>query len=300
MFTGLLNDILGVIMSLQEQPMIGSLKSETSFIEQSINWFSEHHQLFISYISNIVIAILIIIVGVKIARGLSVFLAKRLKSKAIDMTIVDFLSAITYYALIILTWIAALGHLGVQTASLVAIIGAASLAIGLALKGSLSNFAAGVLLVVLRPFTAGNFIEAAGTAGTVESIQLFNCVLRTGDNKLIFVPNSAILKGNIVNVSRKPERRIDLIIRVSYQADLKQVKQLLETTVLANEKVLKEPGLQVAVSDLASSSVNLVVRPWVKSADYWSVRFALTESIKNALYSAEIDIPYAQLYLHKK
>ena len=287
-------------MSLQEQPMIGSLKSETSFIEQSINWFSEHHQLFISYISNIVIAILIIIVGVKIARGLSVFLAKRLKSKAIDMTIVDFLSAITYYALIIITWIAALGHLGVQTASLVAIIGAASLAIGLALKGSLSNFAAGVLLVVLRPFTAGNFIEAAGTAGTVESIQLFNCVLRTGDNKLIFVPNSAILKGNIVNVSRKPERRIDLIIRVSYQADLRQVKQLLEKTVLANEKVLKEPGLQVAVSELASSSVNLVVRPWVKSTDYWSVRFALTESIKNILDNAEIDIPYAQLYLHKK
>ncbi|MBB1272284.1 mechanosensitive ion channel domain-containing protein [Psychromonas sp. SR45-3] len=287
-------------MSQQEQPTVGSLISETSFIEQSINWFSEHHQLFISHILNIVIAIVIIIVGNNIARGLSVFLAKRLKSKAIDMTIVDFLSAITHYALIIITWIAALGHLGVETASLIAIIGAASLAIGLALKGSLSNFAAGVLLVALRPFTAGNFIEAAGTAGTVESIQLFNCILRTGDNKLIFVPNSAILKGNIVNVSRKPERRIDLIIRVSYQADLKQVRQLLEATVLANEKVLKEPSLQVAVSELASSSVNLVVRPWVKSADYWSVRFALTESIKNTLDNAEIDIPYPQLYLHKK
>lgn len=287
-------------MSLENSQVVGAIVSESSFNGHAMSWFNGHHELIFSYIVNVIIAILIMIVGLYLARLLSELLGRMMMKRRMDNTIVDFISAMLRYALITLTLIAALGHIGIQTASFVAIIGAAGLAIGLALKGSLSNFAAGILLVSLRPFKAGNYIEAAGTAGTVESIQFFHCILRTGDNKHIVVPNAAILKGNIVNVSRKPERRIDLVIRVSYQADLKHVKQVLEATVLANDKVLKQPGLQIAVSELAQSSVNFVVRPWVLSGDYWVVRFALTESIKNALDNAQIKIPYPQLDVHRK
>lgn len=287
-------------MSLENSQVVGAIVSESSFNGHAMSWFNGHHELIFSYIVNVIIAILIMIVGFYLARLLSELLGRMMMKRRMDNTIVDFISAMLRYALITLTLIAALGHIGIQTASFVAIIGAAGLAIGLALKGSLSNFAAGILLVSLRPFKAGNYIEAAGTAGTVESIQFFHCILRTGDNKHIVVPNAAILKGNIVNVSRKPERRIDLVIRVSYQSDLKHVKQVLEATVLANDKVLKQPGLQVAVSELAQSSVNFVVRPWVLSGDYWVVRFALTESIKNALDNAQIKIPYPQLDVHRK
>tara|TARA_R110001592_G_scaffold314873_9_gene590645 strand:+ start:2402 stop:3265 length:864 start_codon:yes stop_codon:yes gene_type:complete len=287
-------------MSLENSQVVAAISSESSFSGQVINWFGEHHNLIFSYITNLVIAMLIILVGLYLARLLSGLLGQMMMKKGMDNTIVDFISTIVRYALIIIALIAGVGHLGIQTASFIAVLGAAGLAIGLALKGALSNFAAGILLIALRPFKAGNYIEAAGTAGTVESIQIFNCILRTGDNKHIIVPNAAILKGNIVNVSRKPTRRIDLIIRVSYQSDLKHVKQTLETAVLSNEKVLKEPGLLIAVAELAESSVNFVVRPWVATADYWPVRFALTESIKNALDSAEIKIPYPQLDVHRK
>jgi len=287
-------------MSLENSQVVAAIASESSASRQVVNWFGEHHDLIFSYITNVVIAMLIIIVGLYLARLLSGLLGKMMIKKGIDNTIVDFISTIVRYALIIIALIAGVSHLGIQTASFIAVLGAAGLAIGLALKGALSNFAAGILLIALRPFKAGNYIEAAGTAGTVESIQIFNCILRTGDNKHIVVPNAAILKGNIVNVSRKSTRRIDLIIRVSYQSDLKHVKQVLEAVVLTNEKVLKEPGLLIAVSELAESSVNFVVRPWVVTADYWPVRFALTESIKNALDSADIKIPYPQLDIHRK
>lgn len=287
-------------MSLETSQVIETTISQSSFSGQAINWFGDHHELIFSYITNVVIAMLIIIVGLRLARLLSGLVGRVMTKKGMDKTIVDFISAIVRYALIIVTLIAGVSHLGIQTASFIAVLGAAGLAIGLALKGALSNFAAGILLIALRPFKAGNYIEAAGTAGTVESIQIFNCILRTGDNKHIVVPNAAILKGNIVNVSRKSTRRIDLVIRVSYQSDLKHVKQVLEAAVLANEKVLKEPGVQIAVSELAESSVNFVVRPWVETGDYWPVRFALTESIKNALDSADIKIPYPQLDVHRK
>jgi len=274
--------------------------SESNIFQQLFELISHNKMLIISYVSNIVIALLIIIIGLKLASFIANFTGKTLSRKGVDNTISDFIVVLLRYALISIVVISALAKVGVQTASLIAILSAASLAIGLALKGSLSNFAAGILLIILRPFKAGNYIEAAGTAGTVQSIQFFQCILKTGDNKHIVVPNSAILNGNIVNYSRKPQRRIDLVIRVSYQTDLKQVKQLLEKVVTSNELVLKQPELQIAVSELANSSVNLVVRPWVKSADFWSVKFALTEAIKNALDDADIKIPYPQIRVHRK
>ena len=287
-------------MSLENLELTSTSAEKNSFFQSFTDWAQDHNELILSYIANFVVAILIVVVGLYIARILSELLSQLLTKKKFDKTIVDFLSAIARYTLIAMTIVAGGGHLGIQTASFVAIIAAAGLAIGLALKGALSNFAAGILLVTLRPFKIGNFIEAAGTSGTVESIQIFHCILRTGDNKYIVVPNAAILKGNIVNVSRKPIRRIDLIIRVSYQSNLKHVKQVLEAVVLANDKVLTEPGIQIAVSELAHSSVNVVVRPWVKSGDYWSVRFALTEGIKNALDNANIKTPYPQMDVHRK
>ncbi|RBW47213.1 mechanosensitive ion channel family protein [Psychromonas sp. B3M02] len=265
-----------------------------------VEWIQQHQAIISHSIINLVVAILIIAVGLSVARLSTYLMNKTLIKKGVEQTLRDFVCLILRYALIAMSIIAGLAHVGVQTASLIALLGAASLAIGLALKGALSNFAAGILLIVLRPFKMGDFIEAAGTSGTVESIQVFNCILKAGDNRYIVVPNRSILKSNIVNVSRKPERRIDLVIRVDYKSDLKQVKALLEEVVLANEKVLSTPKLQIAVSELAASSVNLVVRPWVKSSDYWSVRFALIEAIKVALDEASINIPYAQLQLHCK
>jgi small conductance mechanosensitive channel len=203
------------------------------------------------------------------------------------------------YVIIAFVIIAALSKIGVETTSFVAIIGAAGLAVGLALQGSLSNFASGVLIIALRPFKAGEYIEAAGTGGVVESVQIFSTTLTTADNKYVVVPNSSILSGNIVNYSRKPTRRIDLVVGVSYSADLAKTKAVLEAVLAANSKILPTPAPQIAVAELADSSVNLVVRPWVNGGDYWPVRFELMEAIKNGLDEAGIEIPFPQMVISK-
>jgi len=287
-------------MSSVEPVMSEKSNAVANMLMPLIEWVQQHQTFIWESLMQLIIGVLIISVGITLARLFTHLLNKTLVKKSIEPSIRDFICLIFRYALIIISIIAGLTHIGVQTASLIAILGAASLAIGLALKGALSNFAAGILLIALRPFKLGDFIEAAGTSGTVESIQIFNCILKAGDNRYIVVPNRSILKSNIVNASRKPQRRIDLVIRVNYKSDLKEVKALLEKVVLANEKVLDTPKLQIAVSELAASSVNLVVRPWVKSSDYWSVRFALTEAIKVAFDEANINIPYSQLQVHCK
>ncbi|TEW56956.1 mechanosensitive ion channel [Psychromonas sp. RZ22] len=287
-------------MSAGNQESTGQIVSEHHFFTPVINWVNEHHELVLSHIANLFAAILILIVGIYITGFISRSINRTLLKKGLDATIVDFISTMARYALISIVFIAALTNLGVQMASFIAVLSAAALAIGLALKGALSDFASGILLIILRPFKSGDYVEVSGTAGSVESILLLNSVLKSPDNKHIVVPNSSILKGKIINYSRKPERRIDLVIRVSYQSDLMQAKQVLKDVVLANEKVLKQPELQIGVAELSNSNINIVVRPWVKSADYWPVRFALTENIKNALQAAQIDIPYPQLDIHKK
>ena len=194
--------------------------------------------------------------------------------------------------------VAAISHLGFNTTSLVAIVGAAGLAIGLALQGSLSNFASGVLLIVFKPFKSGDFIEVAGVAGMVEQILIFSTQLRTGDNKTVIIPNGAITSGTITNYSTKATRRIDLIIGVSYQADLAKTKALLLAIASADERVLKDQTVTVGVSALADSSVNFVVRPWVNSEDYWPTYYDLLEKIKTELDAAGIEIPFPQLSIH--
>lgn len=277
----------------------GSLFTEGSeVLSGGVDWIAENQDLIIYYGMNILFAIATLIIGLITARIVAGGFSKVLTKRKLDSTIVDFVSNMVRYAIVAFVIIAALSKIGVETTSFVAILGAAGLAIGLALQGSLSNFASGVLIIALRPFKAGEYIEAAGTAGVVESVQIFSTTLTTADNKYVVVPNSSILSGNIINYSRKPTRRIDLVIGVSYSADLAKTKAVLEAVLAANSKVLPTPAPQVAVAELADSSVNLVVRPWVNGGDYWPVRFELMEAIKNGLDEAGIDIPFPQIDIH--
>lgn len=274
------------------------LENSVDIVENSLVWVNNNQGLIIEYGLNIVSAIATILIGMLFARIISNSFHKVLTKRKLDSTIVDFVSHMVKYVIVAFVVIAALSRIGVQTTSFIALIGAAGLAVGLALQGSLSNFASGVLIIVLRPFKAGEYIEAAGIAGSVESVQIFATTLVTVDNKFVVVPNSAILGGNIVNYSRKATRRIDLTIGVSYNANLQQTKAVLEKVVTANALVLKDPGVQVAVAELGDSSVNFVVRPWVNSADYWNVRFELMEAIKDALDAESIEIPFPQMDVH--
>ncbi|WP_448563639.1 mechanosensitive ion channel domain-containing protein [Thalassotalea ganghwensis] len=267
-------------------------------METIINWFTNNQDLLLQYGLQFLIALVILFVGKVVAKLISKATQKILIKKEFDKTVVSFLSSLIYGILMVVTFIVAISHLGFNTSSLVAIVGAAGLAIGLALQGSLSNFASGILLITFKPFKAGNFVEVAGTAGIVEEIHIFSTTLRTGDNKTVIIPNGAITSGTITNYSAKPTRRIDLIIGVSYEADLAKTKALLTDVVKAHELVLKDEPITVGVSELADSSVNFVVRPWVKTEDYWPVYFDLMQNIKVELDNAGIEIPFPQLSVH--
>ena len=260
-----------------------------------MNWLVENQDLLISFGIKLLVALVIIFVGKMLSRLISKGIAKLLGHKKVDQTVISFVESLVFGVAFTLTIIIAISHLGFNTSSLVAIIGAAGLAIGLALQGSLSNFASGVLLISFRPFKAGDFVEVSGVAGIVEEVLIFSTKLRTGDNKTVIIPNGAITGGTITNYSTKPTRRIDLVIGVSYDANLAQTRQVLADVVAKDERVLKDQDVTIGVSELADSSVNLVVRPWVKSGDYWPVYFDLLENIKVALDEAGIEIPYPHL-----
>lgn len=250
---------------------------------------------------NIFFAIIIYIVG-KIVVGILINLFGKVMARSkYDEMLIGFLKSILTAVLMLFVIIASLEKLGVDTTSLVAILGAAGLAIGLSLQGSLQNFAAGVMLLVFRPFTRGNFVEAGGTSGTVKDITIFSTVMTTPDNKEVIVPNGEIYRGNITNFSAKDTRRVDMVVGIGYDSDLKKAKQILNEMVAADERILEEPAPKVAVSELADSSVNFVVRPWVKSEDFWAVKFDFTEAVKLRFDQEGISIPYPQMdvYLHK-
>ena len=223
------------------------------------------------------------------------------KSKYDDM-LVDFLEAILSAILMLFVIVASLDQLGVDTTSLVAILGAAGLAIGLSLQDSLKNFAAGVMLLVFKPFKAGDFVEAAGTAGSIKKIGIFTTTMNTPDNKEIIVPNGNIYSGNITNYSAKDTRRVDMVVGIGYDADLLKAKQVLQEMIAADDRILAEPAPTVAVSELADSSVNFVVRPWVNAADFWAVKFDFTEQVKLRFDKEGISIPFPQMdvHLHKE
>jgi small conductance mechanosensitive channel len=250
------------------------------------------------YALNIIGAILIFIVGKWLSRRIANLLAKLMEKNNVDATLVNFLTNLTYYTLVVLVVVAAANRLGINTTSFLTIIGAAGLAVGLALKDSLSNFAAGVMLVLFRPFTIGDVVSTAGIIAKVEKITIFNTHFCTGDNQLIIVPNNRIISDIITNINAKSTRRIDLTVGISYSDDMAKTKEILELLAREDDRVLQDPAPTVAVAELADSSVNLVFRPWVKTADYWTVRFDLTEKIKNRLDEAGISIPFPQQDVH--
>ncbi len=252
----------------------------------------------ITLIINIAIAGVILFGGIWVAKKAKVYVGKIMNKRGVDELISSFLSNIIYVALVAFVVIAALSKLGIQTTSFVAVIGAAGLAIALSLQGSLSNFASGVMIVAFRPFKVGDFVEAGGVAGIVEGIQIFSTQMRTGDNKAIIVPNSSIIGGNIVNYSTKDTRRIDMVFGIGYDDDIKKAKDLLLKLIEEDERILKDPEAVVAVSELADSSVNFVVRPWVNSGDYWPVKFDFTEKVKTTFDKEGISIPYPQQDVH--
>ncbi|KJS08582.1 MAG: mechanosensitive ion channel protein [Gammaproteobacteria bacterium BRH_c0] len=247
---------------------------------------------------KIVLALVIFIVGRWIAKSLSRLTEKTMVKRHVDLALQHFISSIVYYGLLVFVLIAALSQVGIQTASLIAVVGAAGLAIGLALQGSLANFAAGFLILMFRPFKIGDYIEAAGTSGTVEKIMIFTTELLTPDNKKVIIPNGAVTSSNIVNYSAKDTRRVDLVIGISYGDDIDKAKSVLREVVLADQRVLPEPAVNIAVSQLADSSVNIIVRPWVATGDYWGVYWDLTEAIKKRLDQEGISIPFPQRDVH--
>lgn len=247
---------------------------------------------------NLVIALVIFYVGKWIVNLIVSGMLRAMKKGDLDTTLRRFIANLTRMLLMLFVIIAAINQLGVQTASLIALVGAAGLAVGLALQGSLANFASGVLIVLFRPYKVGDFIEGAGIAGSVEEVQILTTVLKTGDNKQVIVPNSQIMGATITNYSANDTRRVDLVVGVSYDDDLDQVRRELESLVAADDRILDEPAVTIAVSELADSSVNFVVRPWVKTADYWGVKFGLTEAIKKRFDEADISFPYPQQDVH--
>ncbi|MGP2656448.1 mechanosensitive ion channel family protein [Malaciobacter sp. WC5094] len=252
-----------------------------------------------SYAFSLLMAILIFVIGKWfVNRVTSVFVKLLRKVKGMDETLVRFLENIVYYILMIVVILTALSELGVETTSFLAILGAAGLAIGLALKDSLGNFASGVMIILFKPFRSGDFVTAAGVSGTVTEVGIFNSVFTTPDNQKIIVPNGAITSGSIVNVNAHDTRRVDLVVGIGYDDDIKKAKNVLNDIINSNEKVLLEKGVTVAVSELADSSVNFVVRAWVKTPDYWAVKFDLTETVKLRFDEEGISIPYPQQDVH--
>lgn len=247
---------------------------------------------------QIVAAIAVFIVGRWIARRISGLLERGLQRAGTDPTLVGFFRNIAYFGLLIMVIIAAVGQLGVQTTSFIAVLGAAGLAVGLALQGSLANFAAGVLMIIFRPFKAGDFIDAAGTAGVVEEIELFTTRMRTPDNKTIIIPNAQITAGTITNFSARDTRRLDLVFGVSYGDDLDKVKQVINQVLEEEPRLLKEPEPLIGILELGDSSVDIAVRPWVQSIDYWPVFFALQEAMKKRFDQEGINIPFPQRDVH--
>lgn len=246
-------------------------------------------------------AVAIFIIGRIVIGIITSAVRKVLTRSKTDETLVKFVSSLTRMILLTILIIAILEHLGIDTASFVVVMGAAGLAIGFALQGSLSNFAAGVMLMIFRPFKVGDFVEAGGSVGVVEEVGVFSTIMKTGDNKKIIIPNSGITGGNITNYSAKETRRVDLVFGIGYNDDLKKAKALLEQILQEDARILKDPAPVVAVGELADSSVNFIVRPWVKSGDYWPVYWDLTEKVKLTFDAQGISIPFPQqdVYMHQ-
>ena len=265
--------------------------------------FAPYQDMVVMYAStyglNLIFAIVIFVIGKWLANKLTAFIKHLMTKAEIDKTLVEFSESIIYFTLLLMVIIAALNQLGVNTTSFVAVFGAATLAIGLALQGSFSNIGAAVLIILFRPFKVGDVIEAAGVTGEVTDINLFSTIITPVDKRMVIVPNSSIIGGNITNFSNRDTRRVDHVFGIGYDDDLKLAKETLVEIVNADERVLKDPAPFVAVTELADSSVNFVVRAWTTTDDYWGVYFDMLETVKLTFDKKGISIPYPQMDIHQ-
>ena len=255
-------------------------------------------ELTVLYAPKLALALIVLLIGLWIIKGASKLTVKSLKKTNVDQTLVPFIRSLVSWGLKALLFISVASMVGIATTSFIAVLGAASLAVGLALQGSLANFAGGVLILLFKPYTLGDLIEAQGHLGVVKEVQIFNTILLSLDNKQIIIPNGAMSNGSVLNYSTEENRRVDLVIGIAYESDIPKAKDILMNVLKEEELVLSDPAPMVAVSELADSSVNLVVRPWCKSADYWDVHFSITEKAKVALETNGISIPFPQRDIH--
>jgi len=249
-------------------------------------------ELILEYSPKVITALVILIIGLWLIKFITKYAQKMMLKNGVDETLMKFLGNLISWVLKILLFITVISQLGVPATSFIAILGAAGLAIGLALQGSLANFAGGALIMIFKPFKVGDLIEAQDQLGVVKEIQIFVTKILTPNNKLVIIPNGILSNGNIINYTEEGKLRVDLTYGVSYDADIKQTKEVLLSVLTSNDKILKDPAPSVNVSELADSSVNFAVRPWCKPEHYWDVFFETTENVKNALDKAGIEIPY--------
>ncbi len=243
-------------------------------------------------------AVLIIFVGRWVIKLLLKIIKSALEKTTVEETIRIFVANLLNSLLMVIIFIAAINQLGIETTSIIAMLGAAGLAIGLALQGSLANFAAGILIVIFRPYKVGDYIEAGSAEGTVLDIQIFSTVLKTPDNKVVVVPNGTIMDSSIINYTGQATRRVDIIASCGYEDDIDKVKDILKDILNQDERILKEPQPRIAVSELADNSINFIVRPWVNSSDVLSVKYSILEQIKKRFDEEGISIPYPQRDVH--
>ena len=262
------------------------------------NLWNQLSELLSSFGISLFIALSILIIGRQVVKILIKVISTALERSNTEDTVRIFVTNLLNTLLMIVVFIAAINQLGIQTTSIIAVLGAAGLAIGLALQGSLSNFAAGILIVIYRPYKVGDYIQADNHLGTVDDIQIFSTVLKTPDNKMVIVPNGSIMNGSIVNFSNQDKRRVDIIASCSYEDDIDKVKSVLADILSKDDRILNEPKPRIAVSELADSSVNFIVRPWVKNSDYIDVYYSLLEEIKKRFDQEGIAIPYPQTDVH--
>ncbi|MDV6315778.1 mechanosensitive ion channel domain-containing protein [Idiomarina sp. HP20-50] len=267
-------------------------------MDSIVQWINDNQDMLIGFSIKFIIAIAILIIGKIVANAVTGVMTKNMRKREVDGAVISFVGAILKTVIFIAAIMMALSHVGVETTSFIAILGAAGLAIGLALQGSLSNIASGVLLIMFRPIRAGEYVDAGGVSGTVEQINIFQTIMKTPDRKVVFVPNSEIIGGPIINYNREELRRIDLVIGVSYSANLQHTKKVLMDVITSDERVLEDPEPVVTVTNLGNSSVDFNVRPWTKNEDYWPTRWDLLERIKDRLDEEGIGIPFPQMDVH--
>ncbi|WP_082990144.1 mechanosensitive ion channel family protein [Woeseia oceani] len=275
--------------------------SNASIPSFDIDWnnlYEKFQSIGVDFGISLITAIVIFFVGRLVARVLARGLRKLLQAQNVDKILESFVSNLVYWALMAFVIIAAITELGIETTSFIAMLGAAGLAIGLAMQGSLSNFAAGVLIVLFRHYRVGDWIEAGGVAGSVENVQILTTTLKTGDNKSIIIPNSEIMGNIIVNYSANATRRVDMVFGVGYGDDIDKVRAAIKDVISKDERIMAQPECLIAVGELADSSVNFNVRPWVKTSDYWAVKWDITEAIKKRFDEEGISIPFPQRDVH--